>query len=197
MDGLPPDLLVPASHGAFFVAVVGTGTGLPLPEDAVLLGAGVALSHGTLLWAPTLLLGVVGVLAGDLLLYAMGYAWGHRLVHHPRLAKRFTKARLAKAQSFFDRFGDGAIVLARFVMGARGAIFFLSGTLRRPFGRFVVIDAAACFFQVPLLLGIGAFAGPHLEGMVTRSGHARLAVVGVVLVIGLVGWIVTRRRGGS
>lgn len=191
---MQPDLLVPASHGAFFVAVVATGTGLPVPEDAVLLGAGVALAHGTLLWAPTLGLGLVGVLSGDLLLYAMGYSWGHRLVGHPRLARRFTAERLASAQRFFDRFGDGAIVLARFVMGARGAIYFLSGSLRRPFWRFLAIDALACLIQVPLLLWLGSLAGPHVDLVAARVGQARLALLGVLLAIGIAALALRRPR---
>lgn len=189
-----PDLWVPASHGAFFLAVVATGAGLPLPEDAVLLGAGYAIERGALLWGPTLALGVVGVLAGDLLLYAMGYAWGRRLAQHPRLARRFTEERLARAQRFFDRYGDGAIVVARFVMGARAAIYFVSGSLRRPLGRFLLVDALACLVQVPLLVGLGAVAGEQVGRAAQRVGQVKLALLAVLVLAVAILVLRSRRR---
>ena len=65
----------------------------------------------------------------------------------------------ARAVSLLERWGDGAIVIARFVPGLRSAIFFVAGALGRSPRRVLLVDLLAAVVHVPLLLSVGAHLG--------------------------------------
>ncbi len=138
-----------APYLALLVALVAGGVVSPIPEEAAIASAGALVHHDVLSLIPTALVAIAGVLLGDLAFYALGR--GARLI-----ARAPSQRMRARALSLIERWGDGAIVVARFVPGLRSAIFFVSGALGLSAKRVLFVDALAAAVHVPLLLAAGA-----------------------------------------
>jgi membrane protein DedA with SNARE-associated domain len=156
---------------AVFLAVLST-TFLPVPEEAVLLGAGYAarltgepLGAAALAACAAAWVGdCVGYGAGRMVLgYLARTAIGRHIVSDRH---RAAGARLVR------RYGDWAIVLARFLVGLRGAVYLAVGAARYPLRRFLAIDAVAAVVEVGALVGAG-FAAGELR---VRASSAALTV---------------------
>jgi len=167
------------SYLGLFGVIFATGAGLPLPEDVALLGAGYLVHTGTTSLYPTIAVALVAVLAGDLFLYFAGRRLG-------ALAK---PERLARAEAWFARWGTLAIVIARFTVGVRAAVYLAAGVLRIPLGRFLVVDALAALVNVPLLVILGRLFAVQLDRVAAHVAHIRWYVLGAVGVIVLIALI--------
>ncbi len=124
----------------------------PLPEEALLAATGFAVAHGQLALAPSLAAGFLGVLLGDLAIYAIGAAVG-------RGARSFglcpSAAMRRRAERAMARFGALAIVVARVVPGFRGAVFFVAGGAGTSVRRVMILDVAAAVVHVPAVIALG------------------------------------------
>jgi membrane protein DedA with SNARE-associated domain len=164
---LPLDHL---SYLGIILILVLTGSGLPLPEEVVVIGAGIASSVGTLnpWWA--FLSCLVGALAGDAVLYAIGYHFGHSLViRHPRFAHLLHAEREAKIERMIRRHEVKVFFLSRFMVGVRAPVYLAAGVLRIPFHRFMIIDAFCATTVVGLFFGLSYAYGDRLTSLIRQS----------------------------
>ncbi len=107
---------------SIIVVLILTGCGLPVPEEFPIIAAGVASSGADAHLNPWLALGacLIGALAGDSMLYTIGYHFGHNLVKaHPRLARLLHAEREARMEQLLNRHGLKVLFLARFMVGVR------------------------------------------------------------------------------
>jgi len=132
--------------GAFLALVLG-GIGLPpIPEEGVVVAAGVwVASNPEYLLYRWLILPVciVGILCSDFLLYSIGRHFGSHLLEHRWLARFLTPEKLTQIQHNFHRYGIKILLFVRWVPGIRSPLFLTAGTMRLPVLRFVVADAIA------------------------------------------------------
>jgi membrane protein DedA with SNARE-associated domain len=80
-------------------------------------------------------------------------------------------------------------------MGLRAAAFLTAGSARVPFWKFVVADAGAAVFSVPLLFGLAYFFTDQIKGIMANVhraerwlGLAGLLALAAMLVVGLWRW---------
>jgi membrane protein DedA with SNARE-associated domain len=171
--------------GVLFLASLG----LPLPEDIPLIAAGVLLhTHpGIATWPWTLAVALVGIMAGDLILYRIGQQWGPEVVRHRFVCRLITPERFAQATARFHRYGAWFCFFGRFVMGVRAVMCMSAGATRYPYWRFFLADLAGAVLSTPLFLCLGYwFAGmiPTLrkylagvQGGLLLAGAIALALV--------------------
>ncbi len=74
------DTLLEYGLVAVFIALVLTAVGLPIPEDVSLAVAGVLARTGPASWVDAWIVGYIGVLTGDLIVYHLG----KRVGLHPK-----------------------------------------------------------------------------------------------------------------
>jgi membrane protein DedA with SNARE-associated domain len=138
------------------------------------------------------LAGVLGNTAGSLVGWAIG-AFGGRpyIERHPRLFHA-DEASLRRADRWFDRFGDAAVLLGRLTPVIRSFVSIPAGFVRMPLVRFTVLTFLGC---VPWCFGI-AGAGWALGANYHRFDHDfRYAEIAVVLLaLAALGWLGLRRR---
>lgn len=142
-----------APYAALTLALIVGGVVSPVPEEAAILGAGVAAANGWLSPIPAAIALVVGVVLGDVCIFALGglSARGARA-----LGVRPSDAMLCRASDLVGRWGLAAVVAARFVPGLRGAVFFVAGAGGASVRSVAAVDFAAAAVHVPLLLALGA-----------------------------------------
>ncbi|MFQ5912910.1 MAG: DedA family protein [Nitrospinota bacterium] len=166
-----------------------SGLGLPVPEDAVLLSGGFLVYIGYTKLIPTVFVCFFGVLCGDILMFLIGQKLGTDAVRHKSVAYFFTPKRLSRVQNYFRKHGTMTILLARFLVGLRGATFLLAGSMYMPFRQFFWLDLLAAVVSVPLVTYLGYVFGPHLEALLKLFRRVEVIVlIVVILTVGAIYW---------
>jgi len=148
------------------------GLGLPIPEELTLLSGGFFIHLGIVRLYPMLAVGFLGILGGDLAIYAIGKKWGRDILNHQHFRKIITESRVEKGRQFFQDHGKKTIFIARFISGFRVPFFSPPGhgdqvrpvSLARLPGRPHLI---------PLLILLGYYFGASimwLAEVITRIG---------------------------
>jgi membrane-associated protein len=154
--------------------------GFFLPGDSLLFTTGLLIADGRLLHLPLwLMCGLISVSAvlGDQFGYAFGRRFGPSVFRRPS-SRLFKQENLARAATFFDKYGARSIVLARFVPIVRTFTPIVAGASRmhyRKFLKFNVLGGVLWGCAVTILgyfLGQVAFVKSNIE----------FILVGIVLV---------------
>ncbi|HLY35932.1 MAG TPA: DedA family protein [Candidatus Limnocylindria bacterium] len=112
------------------------------------------MTHAPWSWLAVLVVATVGAVLGSLAGYLIG-AWGGR----PLLERwggyvHIQPDDLDRADAWFARYGDWAVLLARLVPVLRALISYPAGVARMPLGRFVLFSALGSLpWNAALLLG--------------------------------------------
>jgi len=168
------------------LAVLGLcGLGLPMPEDIILLTAGYLASLGKFSLTQAIVAGMVGVLAGDAVLFFLGHHYGRQLLLWPSVQRWFGAERLADAQERIRERGRFICFIARFLPGLRSPIYLVAGAVGVSPRTYVTQDGLAAAISVPFWVILGWAFGEEIEGALrtARQVQAVLLVVVVLVVV--------------
>lgn len=181
---------------AIFATLMASGLGFPLPEDIPLLTGGWLCSRGALSVAPTIAVGLFGVLLGDSIIFLAGRRVGGAMDEHPWFKRHFGGPRKAKVERYFARYGDRTVFIGRFAAGVRAWIFFSAGVSGMTYTRFFLYDGAAALASVPALVVLAWTFGEHIDQIFNTLVTIKrtVFVVALVVVPGLLAWWWVRRR---
>jgi len=172
--------------------------GIPFPGEALLLAAGAwaAARHHSLIIV--IFFGFLGASAGADIGYLAGYRGGRPFVERFGARLRIRPEQLARAELFFARHGDKAILGARFLLGLRTWASMLAGMARMPFWRFQLFSAVGGLLWATLIGTAGYVLGsnlPLLETIIRAVGIGGLTVLLLIVLVLLVAQVrATRRR---
>ncbi len=183
--------------GIFFILVLG-GLGLPVPEEAPIIIAGILSRNGKMHVIPALASCFAGVLVGDFVVYFLGYFYGEKVLRFPLTRKFLTKARETQIKGYFHRHGVKILILGRFAVGFRTAAYLTAGILRLPTLKLFLTDLFAASLSTFLMFGLSyAFASKVEEGF-QEAKHYITPVIGLLLVTWLLHrFIKARMRAGQ
>ena len=184
------------SYGGLLVVLLLGSLGVPIPEEVPIVAAGMLSHQQVMRWWLALPTCIVGVFAGDLILYWAGRHWGERVLDQPLIGRLLTRARLEQIQSGYRRRGALIVFLARNVMGLRAAAFVGAGVVGLPFWKFAAADAAAIGYGVPLNFGLAYLFSRHLHAVLAEV-HRVEGWIALLVVVGGGAWlyITLYRRG--
>ncbi len=188
----------PMPYVVVFAILLICGLGVPFPEDITLLAGGYLVYEGNAELVPMILVGLSGVLIGDVCVYWIGYHFGRGLTKRWIFAKLLPEPRLEFVrQKLTGQRGNFFLFAARFMPGLRAPVYFSSGTLRISFRRFFLLDALAAVMSVPLIVYVAYAGGDVLHSVVAKvkkvEGGIVLVVLFVVLLI-VAKWYVGHRK---
>ncbi|MHC4878336.1 MAG: DedA family protein [Planctomycetota bacterium] len=176
-------ILTHGSYLAILLLLALTGAGLPVPEEVIIVAAGVLSSPSVGELDPMLALVacLAGALVGDCVMYAIGRGLGGSFIARHRWFARVLHAeREEQMESIVNEHGLKVFLLARFMVGVRSPIYLAMGILRVDFRRFLLCDAACAALVVSVFFMLSYFCG----GWIGRAIHeSQLAVTGFVLVL--------------
>jgi|SRR6185295_2373789 len=177
------------------IVLILTGCGLPIPEEVPIIAAGVASSVNKDLdpWI-TFASCLIGALAGDCVMYSIGYHFGHNLIkEHPRFASLLHAEREAMIEDKIRRHGFKIFFLSRFMVGVRAPVYLAAGVLRMPFKRFLLTDLVCATSVVGLFFGLSyAYGKPIAEWI--KTGEWLLTILVALAVVGVLGFLWLKRR---
>lgn len=199
---LDPEVLINlfgayALWGVAFIVFAECGIFAILPGDSLLFTVGVFVAIGTVhhpLWFVCVVLTLAAVL-GNICGYAIGRRIGPPLFK-PRtglMGKIFQQSYVDKTHDFFDRYGNRALILARFVPIVRTFVTLVAGVGRMDFRRFITFTAIggiawACGVTIAgYYLGNIPFIKHNIEAVL-------ILIVGVSLIPVAIELLLNRRR---
>lgn len=162
--------------------------GIPVPGETILIAAAVYAGAGQLNVIAVGLIGFAAAVIGDNIGYAIGHFGGRPLALRFGRYVFLTPKRLASAERFFNKYGAGIVVVARFIEGLRQANGIMAGIIKMSWRRFLVYNAIGAALWAGLWVSLGYLAGNHLTAIYHAVGRYSLyAVIGaLVLIIGVV-----------
>jgi len=139
--------------------------------------------------------GTVGYLIGALIGWAIGFYGGHPFLERRGRWVHVTPERLDRAEAWFERYGDGAVLLGRILPVARSFISIPAGVLEMPLVRYTVLTAIGSALWCFGIAGAGVALGSRWEHFHEQWRYADYAVLFlVVLGVGYGAFKLLRRR---
>lgn len=127
-------------------------------EDAACLLAGTAVASGRLSFVLATAACLLGIFAGDMLLYTSGRLIGSTIFQH-RFVRRFISVEnQTRARRWLDKNAAAAVFTSRFVSGLRLPTYLIAGTLKTDALKFTILFALATAMWTPILVGATAFS---------------------------------------
>lgn len=163
MAGLVSAYIQHFTYAGLLVVLVLCGMGLPIPEDVVLLAGGFLVHRGLIQYPITILVALVGVVAGDNSLFFLGRRFGTGLVAYLGIGRPRSQRQIDRLKGFMDRHGHRAIFYARFVAGLRALVYLTAGSFGVNPLRFFLYDLAGAVISVPIVITLGYLFGNELE----------------------------------
>lgn len=158
-------------------------------EDAARCGIGLLVSAGQIDWGLAFVSMTIGGMVGDVGLYVIG-RYASVFLYRRRW---IDPDRLGWVNDQFKRHAFKAVMLARFIPGARTIVYASAGIVRYPMPRFTFFLFVAAVIQSLLFLEVADFIGDHLLPYL-RDTRLRLAVFGVIVLLLVLGHHVMARK---
>lgn len=169
------EFLLNYSYFAVFLILLLCGAGVPLPEDITLLAAGIASALGGANVHIMLLVSYAGILIGDLMMYGLGYRYGHRLLERGFFKRVLHEQRLKQVDEQFVKYGKYVIFCARFLPGLRAPIYVVAGMMRRvSVPLFLLMDGLAALISVPVFVYLGHYGAENTEWLLKKVEEFKL-----------------------
>lgn len=144
---------------ALFITLFTEGFGVLAPGQTLLIAAALLTAEGQLNLTLVLLVAWIATVSGEIVGYGIGLWGGHRLFNKVGVKQ----THLAKVEGFFDKYGGGVIIVARFIDILRQLNGLVAGSMEMPFWHFMFYNALGGAIWV-LTWGLGAsYLGHHLE----------------------------------
>jgi membrane protein DedA with SNARE-associated domain len=189
-----------------YLGVLGTllaaGMGLPIPEELPIATAGAMVGHDSsipvdaldyefrLRWWIMLPMCIVGVVAGDGILYTIGRLWGFRVLNFRWVRTRLLPpAKRERIEHNFHRYGIWILLAARLMPGLRGPIFLMAGINRLPLTKFLTADLLYAIPGVSTLFFLAYVFTDQFVAVVKRIDGYRPQIIMCVIALA-VGYLI-------
>jgi membrane protein DedA with SNARE-associated domain len=175
------------TYAGLLVVLILCGMGLPIPEDVALLAGGFLVHRGVIQYPITVLVSLVGVVAGDNSLFFLGRRFGTGLVTYFGLGRPRSQRQIERLKEFMRRHGHRAILYARFIAGLRALVYLTAGSFGVSPLRFFIYDLAGALISVPIVVTLGYLFGNQLEAVLHYlGGIEKLVWLVVALSLGVI-----------
>lgn len=184
-----------ALWGTLLVVFIECGVLFPiLPGDSLLFAVGLFIAHGTIgvpLWLACVLLTIAAFL-GNVSGYYIGRFLGTTLFKNPDA--RFLKPQyLDRTHEFFEKYGNRAIVMARFVPIVRTFITLVAGAGRMDPRKFFIYTGIGAVLWATGITVLGYYLG-QVEFIHNNLESALILIVLISVIPMLVEYYLGRRR---
>jgi len=189
-------MLVDAVFPAFseLVMVVGGAVAAGAFSASVSL-FGADVSRGFWSYVVVALAGTLGYLAGAVVGWGIGLVGGRPLLERHGRWFHLTPPQLERAEEWFDRYEDWAVLVGRLTPVVRSFVSIPAGVFRVALGRYTVLTLVGSAVWCFALAGVGWGLGSSYESFHHDFGYAEIAVVAGILFLGA--YVVLRRRRAS
>ena len=166
--------------GIFALMVMESAT-LPVPSEIVLPLAGYLVFTGQIEFWTAVVVASVGSMVGTVIDYAIGFYLGRPAILRYGRWVRLSEHHLVRSESWFGKYGNMAVLLARFVPLVRTVIAFPAGMAKMSLAKFLAFSAVGIFAWDAVLIYLGVLAGQNRD-LIISSLESTFSLVGVAAV---------------
>lgn len=187
MDFLPDQetmtywLLHYGSFSLFILLALGV-VALPVPDETLMVLAGILMKNGDLNIPSTLAASYLGSMVGITLSYLIGRTVGSSFLH--RYGSRFglTEEKLNKVHNWFEHYGKWTLTFGYFIPGIRHLTGFAAGSSELEYPRFALFAYLGATIWATFFLSMGYFVGTYWYEAVSIIERASdFTLFGIVL----------------
>jgi len=179
-------LSLTAGYLGIFILMVMESATLPVPSEVVLPLAGYWVYKGQIEFWPAVVVASLGSLVGTSIDFGIGYYLGRQAILRYGRWIRLNEHHLERGETWFTKYGNPAVLLARFVPLVRTVIAFPAGISRMSFGKFLAFSAIGIFVWDAILIYLGEIAGQNRDLIINSLQSAfvlvEVAAAGILLV---------------
>ncbi len=158
---------------------------LPIPEETLMVLAGVLMYNGKLLIPSTLAAAYGGSICGITTSYILGRTAGHYLLKKTSGWFGFSEKHLQTAHDWFERYGTWTLLFGYFVPGVRHFTGISAGMTELEYNRFALFAYTGAILWASFFLSIGYFFGDHVLALLAKvldvSDFLTILLVGVAV----------------
>lgn len=186
-----------ALWGVAFIIFAECGLFAILPGDSLLFTVGIFTGLGVINHSMFFVCAVLTVcaIAGNACGYLIGYLVGPPLFQPRRglMGKIFNPTYVTKTREFYDKYGNRALILARFVPIIRTFVTFSAGVSRMSFRRFILYTGIGGLIWAPGVTILGFYLG-SISFIRTHIDVVLVLIVVVSLIPMAIEFLLARRR---
>jgi membrane protein DedA with SNARE-associated domain len=180
-----------ALFGMLMLGIVG-----PLiPDETILVFAGIAVHRGQMHPLVTLGVAIAGSLCGITISYLLGRTGVVYALKRIPLLQRHVGSHLPEAHRWFDRFGKWTLFFGYFVVGVRHFTGLVAGTSGLQPETFALYAYPGGCLWVATFLGIGYYLGEGWAHMARRFDAVMLLLAILAAAAGIAWWFLKNKKG--
>ena len=183
------DAVLPAASELVMVYAGALASGA-IAGHVVLFGD--TVSSGWRAFVTVSLAGTIGYLLGSIVGWSIGRYGGRPLAERHGRLLHLGPRRLIRAEHWFGRFGDWAVLLGRITPVARSFVSIPAGIFRMPLGRYTLLTIPGSALWCFAFAGAGWAAGASYEHFHHAFDYVEYGVVAGAVI--LVVYLVLKRR---
>lgn len=134
---------------------------IPIPSEVILPLSGFLVGQGTFAFWPAVLAGTIGGTLGSAVSYWIGALGGRPLMLKYGKYVLISAADAARADQFFEKYGDATAFFSRLLPVIRTFISLPAGITRMNFGKFVLFTFAGSLLWSIVLVYVGQLLGQN------------------------------------
>jgi membrane protein DedA with SNARE-associated domain len=182
-----------AVFGLLMLGIVG-----PLiPDETILVLAGIAVHRGQMNLLAALGVGIAGSLCGITMSYMLGRTGVvYALKRFPLLQRRIG-SHLPEAQKWFERFGKWTLFFGYFIAGVRHFTALVAGTSGLRPGAFALYAYPGGCIWVACFVAAGYYLGEGWAQVAQRFDSVALVLAGLIAVAGIAWWWLRKKKPGA
>lgn len=161
---------------------------VPIPSEIIMPFSGFLVFEGRFNFFSVVLAGVLGNLAGSLILYYIGYFGGRPFIEKYGRYFLFHKDDLEMTERWFLKYGKEIVILSRMIPAVRTYISFVPGITKMNVFKFTAYTFFGCIPWVYVLTYAGVVAGENWNFLHEYFKKADWAVAALI-VLGVIWFI--------
>jgi membrane protein DedA with SNARE-associated domain len=174
------DAVLPAASELVMLYAGAVAAGALAGHDVTLFGSEIQSTGWAYLAMATA--GTIGYTLGSMLGWGIGRIGGRPFLERHGRWVHVTPERLTRAETWFDRYGDAAVLISRVVPVVRSFISIPAGVLEMPLGRFTLLSFLGTIPWCFGFAGAGIALGSGWERFHEGWRYADYVVVGLAVV---------------
>lgn len=177
---------------ALFVLLMLGIFALPVPDETLMVVAGILMAHGKLAILPTVIAAFLGTCCGITISYFIGRTAGIFLIRKYGHWIRLTEAKMQRVHNWFEKVGRWALFIGYFIPGVRHLTGYAAGISALEYRIFALFSYSGALIWCVLFLSIGYFLGNkwmHIAGLLEQQWTTIAFIVsGLIVLIGFFWW---------
>lgn len=156
--------------------------GVPVPDELLMTFSGFQTSLGRMNFSKTFVVAAFGSFLGMNLSYWIGRKLGIPFLHKIAPFVHLNEKKIARAEHWFQRFGDKLIVIGYFFPGFRHFTAYFAGMSELRYGRYATLAGLGAMLWTLTFITLGRMLGIHWK-TITLLLHHYLARGGLILAL--------------